>query len=421
MRRLYIASDREGFFPSKQALRILRARFSGRCMLPNLREIQWFDDYTEKHIARTLPLLMSPSLTYFNVCLENTRYARAVISSLASACNSLRFIYITRRGSDLVQESPDPVREFSNLLFKCGSQLLEFDVYSALSWSSLLHASQLPHLQYLHVRPDGKEQFSSASLPTIMFPSIQGLSIKSIDTDPTWLRFLAHIHSETLEDLVLQFRNAAAARAGLPMALRYIQSRGLHRTLTGLTISLRHNSLKVDGRTIEHLLFLKQLTTLEIFSLCSPDECSYELSDEDIEKLVMAMPKLKNLDLGGNPCSTPANNSVKSLIAIAKHCKRLEIMTIHINAGAVARIQNYSNNDPRKDPILGDPALVGCPLQSIIFGPCKTIKDEGQATIFGLTLSQLFPRLTNLDLVGTDLAMASLIFKECGLSLSVDQ
>ena len=249
-----------------------------------------------------------------------------------------------------------------------------------------------------------------------MFPSIQGLSIKSIDTDPTWLRFLAHIYSKALEDLGLQFKNAAAARTGLPMALRYLQSRGLHQTLTELSIGIQDKSLKLDGRTIEHLLLLNQLTTLEIFCICSTDECNYELSDEDLEKLVMAMPKLKTLDLGGNPCSTPANNSVKSLIAIARHCRHLESLIIHIGTGVVPGTQTCPNNDPRKDPILGDPALVGCPLQSAVFGPCETAKDEGQATIFGLTLSQLFPHLTSLTLVNDDPAMELSIFKGCGLS-----
>jgi hypothetical protein len=139
------------------------------------------------------------------------------------------------------------------------------------------------------------------------------------------------------------------------------------------------------------------MTHLEIEMLCGR-RCPFKLSDEDLEELVKAMPKLESLFLGSFPCSHPANNTIKSLVSIAKHCKRLCELVIHTNVEAVidgvSQRGYWGGNQASGDPLS---IFVGCPVQAIIFGPCF-IPDEGRgAIIFALTLLRLFPCLHEVD------------------------
>ena len=151
---------------------------------------------------------------------------------------------------------------------------------------------------------------------------------------------------------------------------------------------------------VENLLPLSQLTMLHLSFVCSPDMCGYKLSDEDLEKLVKAMPNLKSLALGMRPCSRPADNSIKSLAAIAKHCKHLKKLVIHTNVEAVISDPNYH---PGEDPILGEPALVECPLLSITLGPYSRLREQPVAEKFASALLRLFPHLANVETTGAGL------------------
>jgi len=376
-------------FPSQIALELLNARFSGCCMLPNLREIRW-NAYKERHAALVLPLTVSPFLTVFNLWLVDTSHAQVVASSLAPAYDSLRSIVISWNDSEIVQE-------FSTLLLKCNpNQLRDFGVDSPLSWTAFLHASQLPNLRYFVIQADAAIPPSGASLPTTMFPSLRYLDIRGIDTDSTWLQSLKRIYPGNLGGLILEFKHATAVKKTLPVTLAHLRSTALHQTLAELTIDLRGGycpSFEVDGTTIEPLLSLNQLTTLVISFVCGQGKCGHKISDEDLEKLVKAMPKLRFLALGAKLCSVPTNNPVKDLVAIAKHCKHLKKLTIHTNVEAIINSFSDRGDFLVEDPTFGGPALGGCPLRSIIFNPCPIPNGVQGVKIFASTLLRLFPHL----------------------------
>jgi hypothetical protein len=321
--------------------------------------------------------------------LKDTSREQAIVPLLAPAYESLRSIYIDWDGSG-------PVQDFSALLFKC-DKLQKFNMDSPVRWKAFLRASQLPNLRHWTIQPDSMEPPSDASLPTTMFPSLKSLLIKGINTDSIWLRSLERIYSKSLESLVLDLESPATAKAVLPMAFKYLRSSGLHQTLTKFTIYPQGNFLDVDERTIENLPLFNRLTMLEVSFVCSPNECDYKISDEVLERLVKAIPNLESLILGSALCSRPADNSIKSLVAIAKHCKRLEQLVIHTNVEAVISGRNYY---PGEDPILGGPALVGCPLRSIAIGRYSVLGEKENAKKFASVLLWLFPHLIEVGTVG---------------------
>jgi len=115
------------------------------------------------------------------------------------------------------------------------------------------------------------------------------------------------------------------------------------------------------------------------------------------------MPKLEDLSLG-IPCSQqlPDDLTVKSLLAIAKHCKALETLEMHINCESIVM-----GADGREFPGPFDfhtqvPSEVissdydGCPLRSAGFGSRPIPMEEEGGIILALTLLRLFPRLNEV-------------------------
>ena len=379
--------------PSEAALKLLNTRFSGRCMLPRLRDIRWFSA-SLNYLELILPLIVSPILTTFELLVDaprplNALHVVSALKALAPAYNSLVEVYIPQ----FTIHDPRIIDAASALLLKCNpDKLHRFLVGSALSTEAFIYATRLPNLEQFIIRTDTTEP--GIPLLTLTFPSLKSLKINTTYPHSPLLQTIAHIQSTTFTNLDLEFP-AAAMGTFLLTTLTALRPRNLHQTLTRLSIT-SGGGFDFDGVIIQPLLFLNQLTTLEINLLCSQDRCPYKLSDKDLEALVKAMPKLISLCLGQIPCSRPANNTMKSLVSIVKHCKHLEELIIHTNVEAIvagAFQRHYWEGNSLEDPLS---TFVGCPLSRIMFGPCPMPREQQGAVIFALTLLRLFPRLATV-------------------------
>ena len=108
-----------------------------------------------------------------------------------------------------------------------------------------------------------------------------------------------------------------------------------------LTVSLRHLRVRGDGLAINNALtcpirVFQNLVQLNVDVYCFEDECSFELNDEDVGTLVMALPRLKMLVLG-HPCPMDlCHTTVACLLTISIHCVELEVLEIHFNTRQLA-------------------------------------------------------------------------------------
>ena len=393
MRRLM----QESVKPSEETLRLLNKRFSNSCMFPRLREARVACE-SPVHLELLLPLIVSPVLSslHFSGLPYGSGPLRPpqlvpTLEALAPAYNSLAEIRIC---NPMIHD-PRIIDAASTLLLKCNPDKLRyFHVDSTLSEEAFIHASQLPKLEGLTIRAATTEL--GVSLPTSMFPSLKFLEVNTAyPTSSPLLQAITRIQSKTFRRLELTFPTAASGTF-LPETLNALRPRCLNQTLTWVTISPR-GYFDLDKEFIRPLLFLTQLTRLAIEFNCRRNWCPYKLSDEDFEELVKTMPKLEELSLGMFPCPLPANNTVRSLMAIAKHCKHLNDLSIHINVEAI--IAGVSQHGMRDDQAFGDPpsAFIGCPIRSITFGPCPIPNEAQGAMTFALMLARLFPLLNSVS------------------------
>jgi len=359
-------------------------------MLPNLRDIRWLNASTE-HLELTLPLIVSSALTDFRLGFDTHGPSDAsqvvpALEALAPAYDSLVAVRICHS----TIHDPRIIRAASDLLLKCNpDRLRDFYVISVLFAEAFVHASQLPNLESFVIRTDTTDL--QVSLPAPAFPSLEWLEIDAVNTRSPLIQTISHVQSRAFFRLQLEFP-AATSGTFLPTTLAALRPRGLHETLTVLAIHPK-GDFDLDGTTVRPILFLNQLTDLEITLICA-DRCAYKLSDENLDELVRAMPKLKQLSLGPFPCTRLVDNTIKSLTSAAKHCKHLEHLAIHINVVAVVTgVFQGGDRDQNRAPDDSLSVFAGCPLRSIILGRCFIPNEEQGAVIFALTLLRLFPHL----------------------------
>jgi hypothetical protein len=371
-------------------------------MLPKLRDIKWHCA-SLGHLELTLPLIVSPVLTDFWLGFSpdplNASQLLPAIEALAPAYNSI----VDLRVSSPVIHDPLIIDAASTLILKCNPETLRhFHMESTLSSKAFIHATQLPNLKsfVLKIGPDDETEHG-VPLPTLTFPSLESLEIHAIDTThSSLLGTIAGIQSKKFSNLRLEFR-ATEWRTLFPPMFVSLRHSGLHQTLTSLSIKPA-DRLDIDAAFIRPLLLLTQMVRLYIDVDCGP-LCAYKLSDEDLEELVKAMPELESLFLGGRPCSRPANNSIKSLVSIAKHCKHLLELWIHTNVEAVVSGVSQRGNPWGGDRTPGDPPSIfaGCPVFRIVFGSCFIPDDKQGAVLFAFMLIRLFPRLNSVGVFGS--------------------
>ena len=387
-RRMREITEPLAFLPTKDAIRILSRRFSTAPILPLLRSLTWLFVPSER-LQSCVPLLVSPRLAHIRLHFgdNSPELCLPIIRTLIKASGSLESVEITPEF-----DRPEMQEAVSLLLLSCNPNLLHrFCVASPISEAALLHAAQLPGLQEFSFR--GGTPGLTEPLPPSVFPFLRTMLI-SMGGLPTWLEILRYVQSKHLIELSVDF--ITGGEGTLPALSSHLKHSGIHRTLTELRLCPGEEWV-LHGASIAPLLVLGQLTSLVIFADCRGRQCVFSLSDRDIEHLVKAMPKLEVLSLGV-PCSRQMGDdlTVKSLLAIATHCKTLITLQTHINCDSIVMSTHEcdASGSPRSH---ARPDYDGCPLRSAIFGSCPVPMAGEGGIIVALTLLRLFPRLYDVQ------------------------
>jgi len=96
-------------------------------------------------------------------------------------------------------------------------------------------------------------------------------------------------------------------------------------------IYYHHPTLPIDSSLLSRFLPFTGLVELHITTACMfLGPCISKFADEDVERLVTALPKLESVRLGEAPCNPGAcPTTIRSLLFFSIHCTRLRYLNIH--------------------------------------------------------------------------------------------
>jgi len=152
---------------------------------------------------------------------------------------------------------------------------------------------------------------------------------------------------------------------------------------------------ELGATLIPHLCVFRNLSRLILRTGCSPAMCTFLLADEDISRLAIEFPGLREFSIGP-PC---ANNSCRtttnSLLVLSTRCKGLQWLSIHFNTRNFARDMENSLYDPLRR---NSHPPQRCPLTVLNVGitplTMEALGEDVYPTLAGLV--DIFPRLQRI-------------------------
>ena len=338
-------------------LRRLSSNSPGGVLCPNLERLHW--SIAENTAAPPfLRLFLSPHLKEITLCTSS--YTIDVPSSLPAAAAQIISLLPTSLEAMSVECFPGQDETLtdviSSFICQCGSSPRSFNTRIPLSEAAIQHVMQLPNLRswtFTHEPPQ---------IPlTPIFPSLEVLDFYIPKALP-WLHILASHQKGTIENLEY--------------------------------ISFPIGTI-VDPTLLSSIITFRNLVALRVGSYCSnPEGCTFRLTDNDMENLAAALPRLGTLELG-KPCGfNSCSNTVASLLSISIHCLDLTVLETHLNTRTIASdMQRLLDRGAGCDK-------AKCELSDLTTGYFPTELPEGDIETVMMGFKAIFPHLESVGCRG---------------------
>jgi hypothetical protein len=357
-------------------------------LFPNLKSLKLWSTVGE--FIPFIPSFLSPrttsvSITFTEYNPPKVVFVASMLTALPTLCPNLQTICLRSLPRD-----PIITVAASKLLLTINRDTLrQFHVDSPLTEEAREVIYKLSNLNGLTVVVEG-----SASLPTMMFPNLTAIDVK-YDHNCDWLEGFRGATLGKLDSVTFHAKSESAQLAGF---LEAFESVGLAASMTLSSFSFC--TLHPWRPSYRSLLSFKQLRKLEIEFSCE-DGCSSTIDDDIVTEMARAMPKLETLQLGIEPCGTPAGVTVKGLAVLARRCPNLSSLNIHFRVDsfdalpANARTPHTGTAVPRRD----------CALTNLDVGQTPMLEES--ALMIALTLVRIFPNIMQIDYTGEDWGQVS--------------
>lgn len=99
-------------------------------------------------------------------------------------------------------------------------------------------------------------------------------------------------------------------------------------------VSYNHPTFPISSSLVSRFLPLAGLVDVRISTGCLSGPCISQFTDQDVERLAIALPKLEALTLGEMPCnSDTCPTTIRSLLFLSIRCPRLRYLNVHFRTG----------------------------------------------------------------------------------------
>ena len=309
---------------------------------------------------------------------------RSAITMFPSSLQSLS-IYL---GDD---QETRLTEEISAYVLGCGESLLDFSTNLVLSTQAIVHLMKLPNL-CIWVTKQGPPRVTDLirhGVPdgvTSLFPSLEKLDMRS-EAALEWLSLLEAAKKRTSPWII--------AGGSLPILAYY------------------HPTLPIDSSLVSRFLPFAGLVSLNLKTGmgCFMEPCVSQFTDQDVERLAIALPKLEALTLGW-PCdSDTCPTTVRSLLFLSVHCTKLNYLNIHFR---MASLQADMVDTLGYAYLEGLHSKPKCALESLVAGGMRLQSTEDIA-VLSIGLLMIFPSLTKVVSTYPDWTQLEVMMKALGL------
>lgn len=275
-------------------------------------------------------------------------------------------------------------------------RLRKYNIDSPLSASALRHVIQLPSLEEFWLVVDSFQL--PDPLPVIVFPSLRLLDVE-YKGNHTWLELLPAIENPVLTSIFVECSGTGVERFMDAFKLTVAGCR-LQERLQEFRIRSQ-DEFKISPAILASTLSFKNLTSLKVLSECPSSVCqTFDLTDNDIDLLTNAMPRLEALAIGEEPCGVPSQITFKSLYIISCRCAQLSNLQIHFNP--VLFVTRLDTDSESGGVALGLSDLTAppsdlCSVTSLDVGNIPLPSESNTSYILALGLLGVFPRLEKIE------------------------
>ena len=308
-----------GWFPASQDL-------SWTITKSNLPYADTFFSPHLKKVSIHLPGLWSNSDLPHDIPQTITLAISALPASALQRCQLL-VIDMNPRGIPWA----DLKELLSPIVLRCGSSLTELVSRAPLSDVAINHLIQLPNL-HTWLTEGPPPIFPPSSLAPVLPPLVH---LTLWDSDACgWLPLFQRLE-----------RDAPAAHGSTPLS----RMKG---SLRSLNVENLFDPV-IDASFTSTVQMFHNLISLDVASRC-PDgngdgdgQCGFELNNDNVAELTMALPQLECLVLG-HPCSVnTCATTVACLLQISAYCIKLRRLEIHFNTENIIDDLKNISEDPQ--------------------------------------------------------------------------
>jgi len=366
---------------SFEVFSVLQPRTINDFLLPNLNTL--FLSKIEKLFVPSIPLLLSPNTTSLFLMFSGSDNFIAMVAStitiLPTLCPNLHTI-----GLPIISRDPMITAAVSEMVLATNRNTLQhFFVDSPLTEEAREVVYKLPNLCDLSVVIE-----KGTSLPSASLPNLTEITIKCED-EGDWPR-LFHGASLGKLETVTFYPQSEEIGDFLEAFERAALSSSLQNTLSKFSLEPGCSW----NPNYSSLLSFTQLVELEIEFSCDSG-CSSRVDDNVIVDLSRAMPKLRELKLGDEPCAEFTTGvTVKGLMALALHCPDLRRLRVHFQVASLSASPAGPGVSRNTESTA---SWTDCALRELVVGEIP-MPDESVVTV-ALTLLQIFPRIRSIDYI----------------------
>ena len=297
---------------------------------------------------------------------------RAAIKMSPSSLQFLRIYLDTGPGA-----SPTGLtEEISTFILRSGESLREFHSNLVLSPEAVIHLWNLPNLHAWTTEqiPPPITALIHDAIPdghTSLLPSLRSLQLRD-EAALEWLSlFDTTNNSYPPQSLVAD-------------------------NLSHLLYA--HSTLVADSTLLSKFIPLINLVEITAGLQCMQRGagCASRFSDQDVEHLALALPKLEVLKLGEAPCSdNTCPTTILSLLFLSIHCASLRLLSVHFRTtnmamDVMAMVDYYAHShDLHQRP--------KCALGVLVAGNQIPPLEDYEFALVSMGISTIFPSLTRIQ------------------------